>query len=76
MEVLQGLLGEEMGEKVWTNIVRRVRVCEDKSGENFDIASNFGLIYFTYFFFQFVMKVALFYTQNRSESRTFLHEKS
>jgi hypothetical protein len=27
-------------------------------------------------FLHIVMKVALFYTQNRSESSTFLHEKS
>jgi hypothetical protein len=28
------------------------------------------------YFLHFVMKVALFYTKNRSESTTFLHEKS
>jgi hypothetical protein len=28
------------------------------------------------FFLHIVMKVALFYTQNRCESNTFLHEKS
>jgi hypothetical protein len=29
-----------------------------------------------FFFLHIVMKMALFYTQNRSESNTFLHEKS
>ncbi|CAH1377787.1 unnamed protein product [Tenebrio molitor] len=29
-----------------------------------------------WYFLHIVMKVALFYTQNRSESSTFLHEKS
>jgi hypothetical protein len=34
------------------------------------------LVHLKNFFLHIVMKVALFYTQNRSESSTFLNEKS
>jgi hypothetical protein len=44
-----------------------------KTNENFNRGSH---PFNTYIFLHIVIKVALFYTQNRSETSTFLHEKS
>jgi hypothetical protein len=43
---------------------------------NFCCISTVIVVVYQVIFLHIVMKVALFYTQNRSESSTFLHEKS